>query len=111
MLELLLESKYCRQDAYYLEYVATQEVTVDNYLDYATLFRVGYVTASIAKEFNVARIQTTSNSLLIHAYRNLPFKTKDKIMIDSKVYSIVNVDVSFEERGNKIVKHYYINIK
>lgn len=111
MLELLLEGKYCKQDAYYLEYIATQEITEDNFLDYATEIRIGFLNETMAKEFNVARIQTTGNSLMIHTYRDLPYKPKDKIVIENRKYNIVNVDTMFEERGNKIVKHYYINIK
>lgn len=109
--ETLLNSKYCKSRGYYIKNIVSEDITNDNYLDFAIPFKFGFLGSENGSEYLVDKIRTKFTKLTIHTYGLKSLKVDDIIRIDNDFYGVENFTFRVETKGFNKAFHYYITLK
>lgn len=108
----LLSAKYCNELGYYYDKKIPIDVAEDNYWDYAVPFHFGFVNAETKYDFHVPNIRTVGEQYIIQTFRDLKFKSGDKVKFDEKLWNVESVRASYIQSSKfKRVKQYFLTIR
>lgn len=111
MFENLLNSKHCKENAYYIKNIVVEDIDDDNYLDFAVPIKFGFININSRAEFLTPAIRTKATKLSIHTYGNNGYAIDDIIRIYEKFYYIEDFAVEVITKGKNKAYHYFINLK
>lgn len=111
MFENLLLSKRCKESGYYIKNIVVEDINDDNFLDYASPIKFGYISVDQRAEYLTPTIRTKSTKLSIHTYGEREFAVDDIIRIDDKFYYVEDFSIQVETKGMNKAYHYFINLK
>ena len=111
MFENLLNSKNCKDDGYYIKNVVVEDIDDDNFLDFASPIKIGFINMDHKAEFLTPTIRTKATKLSIHTYGDNGYEVDDIIRIYEKFYYIEDFVVEVITKGKNKAYHYFINLK
>lgn len=109
--EVMLNSKYCKETGYYVKRIVTEDVNEENFFDYASPIKFGYVGINKNGEFLTPTIRTKATKLSIHLYGKRDFEVDDVFRIDDKFYKVESISIDIVTKGFNKGYHYFINLK
>lgn len=109
--EVLLSSKNCKEIGYFIKHIVSESIDDENFYDFASPIKFGYVNVDGRGEFLTPTIRTKSTKLSIQTYGNKDYQVDDIIRIDNKDYYIENFTIDIITKGFNKAHHYFINLK